>query len=50
VDLSAVGLDKGRRLAGARGRAVDWVHADLRDYQPEEGSFQMVLIAYLRSR
>ena len=50
VDFSAAGLDKGRRLAGARGLAIDWVHADLRDYQPEEGSFQLVLIAYLQLR
>jgi SAM-dependent methyltransferase len=50
VDFSAVGLDKGRRLAGARGLDIDWVHADLRDYQPEEGSFQLVLIAYLQLR
>ena len=48
VDFSAAGLDKGRRLAGARGLAIDWVHADLRDYQPGEGSFQLVLIAYLQ--
>jgi SAM-dependent methyltransferase len=48
VDFSAVGLDKGRRLARVRGLAIDWVHADLRDYQPEEGSFQLVLIAYLQ--
>ena len=50
VDFSAAGLDKGRRLAGARGLAIDWVHADLRDYQPGEGSFQLVLIAYLQLR
>ena len=50
VDFSATGLDKGRRLAGARGLAIDWVHADLRDYQPGEGSFQLVLIAYLQLR
>jgi SAM-dependent methyltransferase len=48
VDFSAVGLDKGRRLAQARGIEVDWVHADVRDYQPEARSFQLVLIAYLQ--
>jgi len=48
VDFSAAGLDKGRRLAQARGVAVDWVHADVRDYQAEAGSFQLVLIAYLQ--
>ncbi len=50
VDFSAVGLDKGRRLAEDRGVAVDWVRADVRDYQPEPGSFQLVLIAYLQLR
>ncbi len=50
VDFSAVGLDKGRRLAEDRGVAVDWVLADVRDYQPEPGCFQLVLIAYLQLR
>ena len=48
VDFSAAGLDKGRRLAQARGVAIDWVHADVRDYQPEAASFQLVLVAYLQ--
>jgi len=48
VDFSAAGLDKGRRLAEARGVAVGWVHADVRDYRPEVGSFQLVLVAYLQ--
>ena len=50
VDFSAVGLDKGRRLAKDRGVAVDWVLADVRHYQPEPGYFQLVLIAYLQLR
>ena len=50
VDFSAAGLEKGRRLAQARGVGIDWVHADVRDYQPEAGSFQLVLVAYLRGR
>jgi len=48
VDFSAAGLGKGRRLAEARGVTIDWVHADVRDYQPEAGSFQLVLVAYLQ--
>lgn len=48
VDFSAVGLDKGRRLAASRGVSVDWVHADVQSYQPEAGAFQLVLIAYLQ--
>ena len=50
VDFSAAGLDKGRRLAQARGVGIDWVQADVRDYQPEAGSFQLVLVAYLQLR
>ena len=50
VDFSAVGLDKGRRLAEARDVAIDWVHADVRDYHPEAASFQLVLVAYLQLR
>jgi len=50
VDFSAVGLDKGRRLAAARGAAVDWVHADRREYQPQAAAFQLVLAAYLQLR
>ncbi len=50
VDFSAVGLDKGRRLAEQVGVAVDWVCADVRDYEPEPASFQLVLIAYLQLR
>ena len=49
VDFSAVGLDKGRFLAENRCLAIDWVRADVRDYQPEPDSFQPVLIAYLQS-
>ncbi len=50
VDFSAVGLDKGRRLAEQAGVSVDWVCADVRDYEPEPGSFELVLIAYLQLR
>jgi len=50
VDFSAVGLDKGRQLAQARGVTVDWVQADVLDYQPEAAAFQLVLVAYLQLR
>lgn len=50
VDFSAVGLDKGPRLAEQAGVVVEWVCADVRDYDPEPGSFQLVLIAYLQLR
>jgi SAM-dependent methyltransferase len=51
VDFSRVGLDKGRALSAARGVAgtqVDWIVADLCDYQPEPGAYDLALIAYLQ--
>ena len=49
VDFSRVGLEKGRKLSAARGvdeDRVTWIVADLDDYQPEPGRFDLVLIAY----
>jgi SAM-dependent methyltransferase len=51
VDFSRVGLEKGRKLSAARGvddAQVDWVVADLRDYEPEGDAFDLVLVAYLQ--
>src|ERR1700731_1549028 len=51
VDFSRVGLEKGRKLGAAPGvndPQVDWIVADLRDYQPEHGAFDLVLIAYVQ--
>lgn len=51
VDFSQVGLEKGRKLAAARGvdpARVDWVVADLRDYQPARDAFDLVLVAYFQ--
>jgi SAM-dependent methyltransferase len=47
VDFSAVAIDRGRRLADTRGADVEWVIADLRDYRPEPGRFDAVLVVYL---
>lgn len=47
VDFSEVGVERGRRLATARGVQIDWVRADVLDYRPEAGAFDAVLIAYL---
>jgi len=35
-------------LAAERGVSVDWVHADLLDYQPGPGRYNLVLIAYIQ--
>ena len=51
VDFSRVGLEKGRKLSAARGMDeahVDWIVADLRDYEPERDAYDLVLIAYLQ--
>jgi len=51
VDFSRVGLEKGRKLSAARGvddARVDWIAADLREYEPEHGAFDLVLIAYVQ--
>jgi SAM-dependent methyltransferase len=51
VDFSRVGLEKGRKLSAARGvpeGQVDWIVADLHDYQPEPGGYDLVLIAYFQ--
>ncbi|HEX9033296.1 MAG TPA: class I SAM-dependent methyltransferase [Streptosporangiaceae bacterium] len=48
VDFSAVGVARAADLAAQRGVSVDWVTADLREYQPEPSGFDLVLIAYLQ--
>lgn len=47
VDFSGVALDKARELAGDRGVWVDWVRADLRDYEPARGAYDLVVVAYV---
>jgi SAM-dependent methyltransferase len=47
VDFSGVALDKARKLAGDRGVTVQWVQADLREYEPGRGTCQVVVVAYL---
>jgi SAM-dependent methyltransferase len=47
VDFSAVGLDKAQELASGRRVTVEWVLADLRDYEPARGAYQLVLVTYL---
>jgi SAM-dependent methyltransferase len=48
VDFSAVGLARAASLAEQRGVTVQWVTADLREYQPEPAGFDLVLIVYLQ--
>ena len=50
VDFSRVGLGLARRLSAVRGVAaqVDWVVADLGDYEPERGAYDLALISYVQ--
>ena len=47
VDFSPVGLAKAAKLAAARGVSVNWENADLRQYHPAPGGYDLVLLAYL---
>lgn len=47
VDFSDVGLAKGRKFAATRGVEVDWVSADVRSYQPEGGSYDLVVVLFM---
>ncbi len=47
VDFAGVALAKAAKLAQARGVSVTWVEADLHDYQPVKGGYDLVLIAYI---
>ena len=48
VDFSEVGLATAERAAAARGVEIDWVLADLLDYRPPAGAFDLVLILFLQ--
>lgn len=48
VDFAEVGLAKGRVVAAERGLDVEWVHADLLEYEPEPAAFDLVLLFYLQ--
>lgn len=50
VDFSDVALEKGKRLAAARGVSdrIDFQEADLRNYEPEAQKFALVALIYLQ--
>ncbi len=47
VDFSETGIGKGREMAVARGTAVDWVVADLNEYEPAAATFDLVIDFYV---
>jgi SAM-dependent methyltransferase len=48
VDFADVGLAKARRLAAARGVEVEWVDADVLDWEPPAAAFDLVVLLYLQ--
>ncbi|HEY7604775.1 MAG TPA: class I SAM-dependent methyltransferase [Gaiellaceae bacterium] len=48
VDFSDVALENARGLAAERAVEVEWVHADVREWMPEQAAFDLVAILYLQ--
>lgn len=48
VDWSEAGLGRGRRLAEHQAVTVDWVLADLREWEAPSRAFDLVIILYLQ--
>lgn len=48
VDFSDVALGKAADLAAGRGVEVDWVVADLLEYEPDTHAFDLVVLLYLQ--
>jgi SAM-dependent methyltransferase len=47
VDFSAVGVDKGRKLAAAREVEVEWLVEDVTTWRPPEQAFDLVAVLYM---
>ena len=48
VDFSAVAIDKAKAIASRRGVTLTTAVADLSTYEPAEGAYDLVLMAYLQ--
>jgi SAM-dependent methyltransferase len=48
VDFSSVAVAKGRERAARAGAEIDFVCADLLDYEPATSAFDLVLVLYLQ--
>jgi len=48
VDYAEVALEKARAIAARRGVAPHFVHADLLEYRPADGAFDLVAVLYLQ--
>jgi SAM-dependent methyltransferase len=47
VDFSDVAIEKGQLAAAKRGVDVRWIVADITEYVPESGAYDLVLVAYV---
>lgn len=47
VDFAENALARGRAQAAEHGLDIEWVHADVLEYEPEAGAYDAVVIAYL---
>jgi SAM-dependent methyltransferase len=48
VDFSDVALGKAQQLAASRGVEIEWVLADVLDWEPEPRGFDLVAVLYLQ--
>ena len=48
VDFSGVAIEKARSLAQERSVEVEWIAADLLEYEPPPGAFDLVILFYLQ--
>jgi 2-polyprenyl-3-methyl-5-hydroxy-6-metoxy-1,4-benzoquinol methylase len=48
VDFSDVALEQARALAAQRGVEVEWVDADLLEWQPGDAAYDLVVVLYLQ--
>jgi 2-polyprenyl-3-methyl-5-hydroxy-6-metoxy-1,4-benzoquinol methylase len=48
ADFSDVGLENARGLAAERGVEVEWLVADLREWEPAARAFDLVVVLYLQ--
>ena len=48
VDFSSVAIEKARARAVREGLEEDFICADLLDYEPESGAFELVLVLHLQ--
>jgi len=46
VDVSDAAVETARERAAERGLAVDWIRADAAEFEPEPGTYDLVVVSY----